>query len=144
MPNTPTRRDEPVVLHEQDCPLERWEDPSRGDVTWRTLLSGDRTPTRALTMGVAELPPGGSSELHEHRHAPVEAYYILAGEGVVSIDDVSFPVRAGSVVYIPGDVPHSAANTGREPLRLIYVFAVDSFDQVEYRFDAPGQTEPSR
>ena len=50
-------RAKPVVVHEQDLPLESWSDESRARVQWRTLLSGDRTPTRSLTMGVAELPP---------------------------------------------------------------------------------------
>ena len=136
--------DGPVVVHEQDCPLERWDDPGRGGVTWRTLLSGDRTPTRDLTMGVAEIPPGESSDPGEHRHAQVEVYYILSGEGSVVIDGVSHPVRAGSAVYVPGDARHGVANTGVEVLRLLYVFAVDAFDQVEYRFEAGQSARENR
>jgi mannose-6-phosphate isomerase-like protein (cupin superfamily) len=88
-------------------------------------------------MGVAELPPGQPRQIVTHRHAQIEAYYILSGEGVVEIDGVEHPVRAGSAIYLPGDVEHGAVNTGPETLRLLYVFAADSFDQVEYRFPQP-------
>lgn len=130
----------PVVLHERDCPLESWSDASRSRVAWRTLLSADRTPTGALTLGVAELPPG-DHETVPHRHAQIEAYYVLEGEGLVLIDGDRYPVRAGSVVFIPGEAEHGATNTGSETLRLLYVFATDSFEEVEYRFSARGSSE---
>lgn len=129
----------PVVLHERECPLESWSDATRARVAWRTLLSADRTPTAALTLGVAELPPGAHEPV-THRHAQVEAYYVLEGEGLVLLDGVEYPVRAGSVVFVPGDAEHGAANTGEGTLRLLYVFATDSFDEVEYRFSPPGST----
>lgn len=125
----------PTVVHADDCPLERWDDPTRGGVVWRTLLCGDRTPTRGLTLGVAEFPPGGTGSLRPHRHAPPEAYYVLDGQGVVTIDGVEHPVRAGTAVYLPGDATHAVINTGPTPLRLVYVFPVDGFPEVEYHFD---------
>lgn len=133
------KRSKPVVLHEEECELESWSEESRALVRWRTLLSADRTPTNALTLGVAELPPGASKPIHTHRHAQVEAYYVLSGEGVVSIAGVEHPVRTGSAVFLPGDAEHGAFNTGTGTMRLLYVFAADSFDQVEYRFSTPGR-----
>lgn len=130
----------PVVLHEDDVPLESWSEEASDRVAWRTLFSGGRTPTRGLTLGVAELPPGGPPETVAHRHAQIEAYYVLAGEGVVVIDGERHAVRVGSAVFLPGDVQHVAANTGRETLRLLYVFDADSFDEVQYHFS----TEPTR
>ena len=44
---------EPFVVNESQCEIEGWDDPIRGVVSWRTLLSGDRTPTDSLTMGRA-------------------------------------------------------------------------------------------
>jgi len=129
---------QPVVLHEQDCPLESFGEATRDRVEWRTLLSADRTPTGALTLGVAILPPAARSDLVTHRHAQVEAYYVLEGEGLVSIDGVDHPVRAGSAVFLPGDCEHAALNTGSATMRLLYVFAADSFADVEYRFSPSG------
>jgi quercetin dioxygenase-like cupin family protein len=123
-----------VVRHEDDCPIEGWDDAIRGTLTWRTLLSGDRTPTAQMTLGVTEVGPGQPNPFHPHRHAQAEIYYVLSGEGIVSIGGVEHPLRAGSSVFIPGDVWHGARNTGRDTLRLLYVFAADSFAQVHYVF----------
>ena len=43
-------------------------------------------------------------------------------------------MSAGTAVAIPGDVEHGIRNTGPIPLRFFYAFAVDSFDDVVYRF----------
>lgn len=125
------------VAHEDDIELEGWDDPVRGQVTWRTLVSADRTPTSSMTAGVAELAPGSSDDFHPHRHAEPELYYFLDGEGLVSIDGVEHAVRKGSIVFVPGNAWHASRNTGSSLLRLLYVFAVDSFDQVEYFFPQP-------
>lgn len=123
-----------VVVQEASCPLEGWDDAVRGKVVWRTLLSGDRTPTSQLTLGVTELGPGQPSPFHPHRHAQTEIYYVISGVGIVSIDGIEHGLRAGSSVFIPGEALHGARNTGTEPLRLLYVFAADSFSDVKYDF----------
>ena len=78
---------------------------------WRTLLSADRTPTEALTMGVAELAPGTAHDPPPHRHAQPEAYYVLEGEGVVTISGEEHRVGAGSAVFIPGGAVHCVLNS---------------------------------
>jgi mannose-6-phosphate isomerase-like protein (cupin superfamily) len=122
------------VVHEAACPHEGWDDALRGKVVWRTLLSGDRTPTSQLTLGVTEVGPGQPSPFHPHRHAQSEIYYVLSGEGIVNIAGEEHALRAGTSVFIPGGEWHGARNTGREPLRLLYVFAADSFGDVKYEF----------
>jgi mannose-6-phosphate isomerase-like protein (cupin superfamily) len=121
-------------VHEAACPLEGWNDALRGKVLWRTLLSGDRTPTSQLTLGVTEVGPGQPSPFHPHRHAQSEIYYVLSGEGIVHIAGDEHTLRAGTSVFIPGGEWHGARNTGREPLRMLYVFAADSFSDVKYEF----------
>ena len=123
-----------VVVQEAACPLEGWDDAVRGKLVWRTLLSGDRTPTSQLTLGVTEVGAGQPSPFLPHRHKQSEIYYVLAGEGSVHIDGEEHPLRAGTSVFIPGDTWHGARNTGSEVLRLLYVFAADSFSDIEYVF----------
>ena len=126
----------PVVVDVEDPPVEGWSAEGQGasSVTWRTLLSADRTASEALTVGVADVEPCGASEPVVHRHAQPEVYYVLAGEGVVRVGGEDHPLRPGRTVFIPGDVPHGAIATGNETLRILYVFAADSFDEVEYDF----------
>lgn len=130
---------EPFVIHEQECDPERWAELARGPVHWRTLVSADQAPTDSITLGVAELEPGGEGALRWHRHAPPEVYYVLSGAGTVRIDEEAYRVRAGTAVFVPGDAGHEVRNDGPETLRLLYVFPVDSRAHVLYEF--PGHPD---
>ena len=130
-------RTEPFVIHEKACAFEGGDEPAPGRVRWRTLLSADRTPSDSLTLGVAELDPGEARDFRPHRHAQPEVYYILSGEGIVSLSGAEHPVWPGTTIFIPGDAAHGARNTGSEVLRLLYVFPADSFDQIRYEFPEP-------
>jgi mannose-6-phosphate isomerase-like protein (cupin superfamily) len=122
----------PTVVEESKQPRDGWDDSVKGRIGWRTLFSGDITPTNGLTAGIAEVQPGGWLGLH--RHAPPEIYYMLAGRGVVTLAGAEHAVTAGSAVFIPGDVEHGIRNSGRTVLRFLYAFAADSFSDIEYRF----------
>ncbi len=127
---------EPVVVRESAREWETWPDEEvqkRGRIYWKTLVSGDITPSGSLTMGIAKVPPGEA--LREHRHRQTEIYLVLEGTASITIDGESRPVSAGSAVFIPGNAVHSCENTGSSDLRVTYVFAADSFEEVEYVFD---------
>lgn len=49
---------------------------------------------------------------HFHKVA-TEIYYVLEGEGTVTLDGVEHPVRKGSVVQIPPGVVHAASGRVR-------------------------------
>ena len=123
---------EPVVVTVADQRQDGWNDPVKGRVRWRTLFSGDATPTDGLTAGVAEFEPGGWLGLH--RHTPAEIYYVLEGQGVVTIEGQDHDVAPGSALFIPGDAEHGVRNPGPGWLRFVYVFPSDSFGEIEYRF----------
>ena len=127
---------EAFVIQEEDCEFEGSLEAEPGSVRWRTLISGDRTPTDSLTVGVAELEPGESRFFRPHKHAQAEVYYILSGEGAVTISGIDHPVRPCTTVFIPGGAEHGARNTGAELLRLLYVFPSDSFAEIKYEFPA--------
>ena len=124
----------PFVSNEALSEVEGWNDPVRGVVSWRTLLSAGRTPSDSLTMGVAEVGEPGEGGFRLHRHAQSEAYYVLSGRGVISIAGAEHPLAPGDVAFIPGGALHGARGVGPEPLRLLYVFAADAFEDVVYEF----------
>ena len=124
------------VAHERDVEIEAWD----GIVNWRTLVSGDRTPTHAMTVGTAEIPVGAPVEGARHRHAEPEIYYVISGYGDVYLDQDAHPVEPGSAVFVPGGVWHYVQNTGPTPLKLVYVFAVDHYAAVRYEFADSGGT----
>jgi quercetin dioxygenase-like cupin family protein len=125
---------EPFVINETECEVECWDDPMRGVVSWRTLLSGDRTPTNSLTMGVATVWAADAVDIRLHRHEQAEAYYILSGRGVLTIEGADYALTAGVTAFIPGGRLHGARAMGADPLRILYVFAADSFGQIQYDF----------
>ncbi len=123
----------PFLIHEEDCPLEGWDDPNRGNAKWKTLISGDRTPSVSLTVGTAEVAAGHGTPYRKHKHAHPEVYYFLAGEGRVWVDGQEYQVKTGSTLFIPGSSEHAVCNPGSVPLKLLYIFAADSFSDVEYK-----------
>lgn len=122
-----------LVRNVTDVPVESWPDPDRGSATWRTLFSHDLTGTTSLTSGVCDLAAGAGLALH--RHAAVETYLVLEGEGTLTLGDAEHAVAAGTSVLVPSMLVHGLRNTGTSTLRFHYVFASDAFTEVEYDFD---------
>ncbi len=125
-----------MVIREPDRPWESWADPvisAKSPIRWKLLVTGDRTPTKGLTMGIAEVPPGVSQLLHHHE--PEEVYYVVEGEGMVEVDGSASAIGPGSALFIPPDAKHRVINTCPTPLRFIFVFATDTFEEIEYRYD---------
>jgi quercetin dioxygenase-like cupin family protein len=126
---------QPVVVHEHDREWQSWppeQVAERGDVRWKTLISAGLTRSDSLTLGVARLSPGET--LRAHRHEQAEAYLVLDGAGVVTIDGSAHAVGPGAGVFIAGNAVHSVESTGQTELRVAYVLAADAFEDVEYVF----------
>ena len=123
----------PFVTHDAGAASDGWAEPEgRGVVGWQTLVSGDATPTEALTAGIAIFEPGGFLALH--RHEPAELYFILGGTGIVTLDGVDHLVKPGDCVFIPPMAEHGVRNLDLGVLRFLYVFPTNSFADVTYLF----------
>jgi len=112
-------------------PDERWDDPARGSIRFRTLLSAPQTDSDSLTCGVAIMDRGDTFPLHSHPQS--EVYFGLEGEGEVSIDGTPHRLAPGILLYIPGGAVHGIPMASG-PLRWFYTFAADSFADIRYRF----------
>jgi len=122
----------PVLVHEDERPEEGSGETQLGDASWRNLLSGDMTPSLFMTCGILEVGKWRGEKMVTHRHRQSEIYHVLAGEGVVTVAGKEHHVRKGSTLFIPGGYDHGTRNEGERPLKIFYVFAVDSFGEVEY------------
>lgn len=82
----------------------------------------DRSTSAITQCSVAEesLPAGCAVTPHFHRDTE-EVYYILDGDGVMTIADEQRSVRGGDAIYIPRNSVHSLANTGSTPMRIVLV-----------------------
>jgi quercetin dioxygenase-like cupin family protein len=116
-----------------DVPLEADDHPVHGNVSWHTLISGDRTPSHELVFGVANFEPAGFLGLH--RHSQAEFYFGLRGEGTVTVDGERLRIAPGVALFIPGNAEHGVV-AGAQGLSFAYGFAADSFSAIEYRYSA--------
>jgi quercetin dioxygenase-like cupin family protein len=121
-----------TVVDPREIAFDRWDDPARGSVEWKTLISADRTPSDDLVCGLAVFPPHGALELHHHEQA--EIVHVLAGDGTGCVGDETVELSACQTVFVPGGVAHRW-EAGAQGLTLLYVIAASSFQDIEYVFD---------
>ena len=73
-----------------------------------------------------------------HHHAEPEIYFGLEGAGTVVVDGVGYDLAPGVVLHIPSNAVHGIPQV-TAPLRFLYVFAADSFEDIVYTFKpSPG------
>jgi mannose-6-phosphate isomerase-like protein (cupin superfamily) len=104
------------------------------------FLAGDGTAIRELfnpatddgldlrySFAEARLAPGRVSLLHRLKTS--EVYYILSGEGLMSIDGETSTVTPGQIVYIPPGATQCITSTGES--ELVFICIVDPAWRVE-------------
>ncbi len=118
-------------IDQADIPQETWDDPARGSIAWKTLLSGDVTASNSLVCGIAIMRAGDDFALYSHPEA--EVYFGLEGSVDVFIDGTLHSLSPGVALFIPGGAVHGVPRAAGD-VRWLYTFAVDRFDQVAYSF----------
>ena len=78
---------------------ESWRDLPVREAT-RTVLADD--PDYTLTKMSAQPCRGPAPHSHPHK----QLVYVLRGSGAMLVGEELIPVRSGSVVAVPGGVPH--------------------------------------
>ncbi len=76
-------------------------------------------PCQVLDPRIVRVAPGKSSE--HHRHAHESLFYVVAGEGAITVGDHRVAVRAGQCVFVPRWTMHQSHNTGRAELKILGV-----------------------
>jgi quercetin dioxygenase-like cupin family protein len=111
-----------LVRHEGEAPREQ------SACGWRDRLISLEDDGRVAAWAHA-VDIDGARE-HYHRRS-AELYYVLEGEGVVTLDGKAHAVRKGSIVHIPPGVIHGAK--GR--MRVLVVGVPDIADDDLYFAD---------
>jgi mannose-6-phosphate isomerase-like protein (cupin superfamily) len=84
----------------------------------RELLAHRNSCLRNQSLAEARLPPSASTTLHYHPRAE-EIYYILAGRGLMRLDQEAIPVGRGDAIAIPPGLAHQITNTGGTTLTFL-------------------------
>ena len=99
-------------------------------VRWKFLIDKDFNGSTGLSLGYAEIAPGGNLTLHYH--SPDEIYVITNGEGILNKSGDLEKIKEGDVVYIGRNEKHALKNDGKKILKFYWIFPTDSFTEVEY------------
>ena len=109
-----------------------------------SLKASEEDTAGAFSLLEADEPPNFGPPMHIH-HNCAEAFYVVAGEYVIFIEEQEFRCPAGSFVYIPSKTRHGF-RVGTEPSRKLNVYIpgamVDYFDKLG-RAIAEGNATPS-
>ena len=77
----------------------------------------------ALRLHISEIAPGTSAH-PPHTHAGVEAFYVLEGHGVLSVEgEPPHPLGPNEAIVLNPAKPHGLTNTGDTPMRYIVIIA---------------------
>ena len=82
----------------------------------------DLCSAAALFAGLNCFEPGQEHALHTHAGQD-KLYYVLDGEGDVTVGDETTRVRAGDLVLAKAEQPHAMANPGPGRLVVMVVMA---------------------
>ena len=99
-------------------------------VKWKFLIDADFDGSSSLSLGLAQIAPGGNLTLHYHSSA--EIYVVTNGSGILNKSGELETIKKGDVVYIAGNTEHALKNNGKETLEFYWIFPTDSFSEVEY------------
>ena len=100
-------------------------------VRWKFLIDSNFDGTSGLSLGFAEIAPGGNLTLHYH--SPAEIYMVTSGTGILNKSGELETIKKGDVVYIARNIDYiTLKNSGKETLEFYWIFPTDSFSEVEY------------
>ena len=99
-------------------------------VRWKFLIDADFTKSSGLSLGFAEIAPGG--DLILHYHSPAEIYVVTDGKGLLNKSGELEEIKKGDVVFIGENEKHALKNNGKETLKFYWIFPTDCFSEVEY------------
>ena len=101
-------------------------------VRWKFLIDADFTGSSGLSLGFAEIEPGGDLVLHYH--SPAEIYVVTDGVGTLNKSGELEEIKKGDVVYIKSDAKHALKNNGNQTLKFYWIFPTDRFSDVKYLY----------
>ena len=79
----------------------------------------------SMSLGLYALPAGGLDP--QQPHDEDEVYYIVSGQGQITVGDETQPVQPGSLVFVAAEVPHKFHDI-REDLNILVFFAPPETD----------------
>ncbi len=91
-----------------------------GGALSKALVDAANSGSRRLDFRISRYAPMAYVQEHAHK-IQEQVYYVLEGEGILTLDGKEHLMRAHDYVYVPPGVRHSFTNTGTDGLVFIVV-----------------------
>ena len=101
-----------------------------GGALSKALVGPENSGTRRIDFRISTYAPKAYVAEHVHK-VQEQIYYVLDGQGVLTLDDASHLMHAHDYVYVPPGVRHSFTNTGLAQLVFLVVTTPASDDDAE-------------
>jgi quercetin dioxygenase-like cupin family protein len=111
------------IIHYTDAFPTVFDSGDMKGTTGRVVI-GKTDGAENVCMRVFELPKDTVS--HRHTHEWEHMVFVHSGEGDVLCDGKWIPVKAGSVIYIPGNDDHQLRNLNEAPFVFVCMIPSDA------------------
>lgn len=81
-----------------------------------------------ISFCIEEMTPGRMMRIHKHLDND-ELIFIHKGEGTLTLDEQSIPVKTGDVAFVPRGIWHGLDNTGKENLLMAFQYSPAGFEE---------------
>jgi quercetin dioxygenase-like cupin family protein len=90
------------------------------------IKASSATGSNSFSFGTQQVTLGTGIPVHRHFHMD-EAFYILDGKGVFTLNDVPHPFEKGATIFIPKNSWHGFTNPDHE-LLLLWIVSPSGLD----------------
>ena len=90
------------------------------------IRAGSATGSDNVAMGTQQVMAGTGIPIHRHFRMD-EAFYVLEGSGIFTLNDVDYPFGRGASIFIPKNSWHGFSNSDHE-LLLLWVVSPAGLD----------------
>jgi quercetin dioxygenase-like cupin family protein len=100
-----------------------------GGALSKALVGPDNAGSALIDFRISRYAPAAYVGEHVHK-VQEQVYYVLEGEGVLTLDAASHLMRPHDYVYVPPGIRHSFTNTGTAGLVFLVVTTPSSDEEV--------------
>lgn len=99
-----------------------------GGALSKELAGPETTGSSRVDFRISRYAPMAYVQEHVHQ-VQEQVYYVLKGEGILTLDDTKNLMRPHDYVYVPPGVRHSFTNTGTDGLVFLVITTPASDDE---------------
>jgi mannose-6-phosphate isomerase-like protein (cupin superfamily) len=99
-----------------------------GGALSKELAGPETTGSSRVDFRISRYAPMAYVQEHVHQ-VQEQVYYVLEGEGILTLDDTRNLMRPHDYVYVPPGVRHSFTNTGTQGLVFLVITTPASDDE---------------